>query len=154
MALWPQYLVDTNVLLRISQQDDPQHELVGTSIKKLFKQGSELCSALQNIAEFWNVCTRPVDRNGYGLTITETDQRVEDIERTMTFLPDSEQVYSIWRQLVFANNVRGVQVHDARLAAIMKAYGVTHILTLNQPDFLRYSDIQAVHPNQVQPSPR
>jgi predicted nucleic acid-binding protein len=56
--------------------------------------------------------------------------------------------------LVIAYTVRGVQVHDARLAAIMKAYGVNHILTLNQPDFLRYSDIQAVHPNQVQPSPR
>jgi predicted nucleic acid-binding protein len=72
----------------------------------------------------------------------------------MTFPVDSDQVYSIWRQLVLANNVRGVQVHDARLAAIMTAYGVTHILTLNQPDFLRYSNIQAVHPNQVQLPPR
>jgi predicted nucleic acid-binding protein len=38
---------------------------------------------------------------------------------------------------VIANKVRGVQVHDARLAAIMQAYGLTRILTLNQPDFLR-----------------
>ena len=36
----------------------------------------------------------------------------------------------------------------------MKGYGVPHMLTLNQPDFLRYSDIQAVHSNQVQPLPR
>jgi predicted nucleic acid-binding protein len=154
MALWPRYLVDTNVLLRISQEADPQHELVGASIKALFKQGSELCFSLQNVAEFWNVCTRPAERNGYGLTTAETNRRVEYIERTMTFLVDSDQVYSIWRQLVLANNVRGVQVHDARLAAIMTAYGVTHILTLNQPDFLRYSNIQAVHPNQVQLPPR
>jgi predicted nucleic acid-binding protein len=27
-----------------------------------------------------------------------------------------------------------VQVHDARLAALMQAYGLKHILTLNQPD--------------------
>ena len=154
MAEWPRYLVDTNVLLRISQQDDPQHELVGTSIERLFKQGSELCFTSQNVAEFWNVCTRPAERNGYGLTIAETNRRVEYIERTMTFLPDDETVYSIWRQLVIANNVHGVQVHDARPAAIMRAYGVTHILTLNQPDFLRYSNIQAVHPNQVQLPPR
>jgi len=154
MALWPRYLVDTNVLLRISQEADPQHELVGASIKALFKQGSELCFSLQNVAEFWNVCTRPAERNGYGLTTAETNRRVEYIERTMTFPVDSDQVYSIWRQLVLANNVRGVQVHDARLAAIMTAYGVTHILTLNQPDFLRYSNIQAVHPNQVQLPPR
>jgi predicted nucleic acid-binding protein len=72
----------------------------------------------------------------------------------MTFLPDSEEVYSIWRRLVFANQVRGVQVHDARLVAIMQTYGLTHILMLNQPDFLRYANIQAVHPSQVQPSVR
>jgi predicted nucleic acid-binding protein len=154
MALGPRYLVDTNVLLRISQQDDPQHELVGTSIERLFKQGSELCFSLQNVAEFWNVCTRPAERNGYGLRISETDRRVEYIERTMTFLPDDETVYSIWRQLVFADNVRGVQVHDARLAAIMRVYGVPRILTMNQQDFLRYPGIEAVHPSQVQPSSR
>jgi predicted nucleic acid-binding protein len=72
----------------------------------------------------------------------------------MTFLPDIEQVYSIWRESVVTNNVRGVQVHDARLAAVMRAFGVTRILTLNQSDFLRYAGIQAVHPNQVQSSPR
>ncbi len=96
------------------------------------------------------MCTRPAERNGYGLSIAETNHRVEAIERTMTLLPDNEQVYSIWRQLVLANNVRGLQVHDARLAAIMQAYGVAHILTLNQPDFLRYAEVQVVHPSQVQ----
>ncbi len=69
----------------------------------------------------------------------------------MTLLPDNDRVYSLWRQLVFANNVRGVQVHDARLAALMEAYGVTHILTLNQPDFVRYSKVNVIHPGQVQP---
>ena len=64
-----------------------------------------------NRSEFWNVCTRPVEQNGYGLPIDEAKQRVEFIERTMTLLPDDDQVYSFWRQLVFANRVRGVQVH-------------------------------------------
>jgi predicted nucleic acid-binding protein len=72
----------------------------------------------------------------------------------MTFLPDNEEVYLIWRRLVVAHHVRGVQVHDARLAAIMQTYGLTHILTLNQTDFLRYANVQAVHPSQVQPSAR
>jgi len=96
------------------------------------------------------VCTRPIDRNGFGLSIAETSQRVEYIERTMTFLPDTDQVYSIWRSLVITQNVRGVQVHDARLAAIMQAYGISRILTLNDQDFLRFADIQPIHPNQLQ----
>jgi hypothetical protein len=34
--------------------------------------------------------------------------------------------------------VSGVQVHDARLVAVMKVHGVAHILTLNAADFRRY----------------
>lgn len=148
------YLIDTNILVRLARVVDPQHQLVKTAIDNLNLQGVELCFSLQNIAEFWNVCTRPSEQNGYGLTVAETNRRVNSIERTMTFLSDNEEVYSIWRRLVMANNVRGVQVHDARLVAIMQAYGLTHILTLNQPDFLRYANVQAVHPSQVQPSAR
>ena len=149
-----EYLVDTNILLRASREEDREHEIVASALLFLEAQRTPLYYSLQNVAEFWNVCTRPDDRNGYGLSAFETNRRVKSIERRMTFLPDSDRVYSIWRQLVVAYGVRGVQVHDARLAAIMTAYGVTHILTLNQPDFLRYSNIQVVHPNQVQLSPR
>jgi predicted nucleic acid-binding protein len=154
MASASGYLIDTNVLLRMFRQDDPQHRLVRSTLDELDRRGIETCYSLQNITEFWNVCTRPSDRNGYGLSIFDTNQCVESIELTMTFLPDNEEVYSIWRRLVIANQVRGVQVHDAHLAAIMQAYGLTRILTLNQPDFLRYENIQAIHPSQVQASTR
>jgi predicted nucleic acid-binding protein len=148
------FLIDANVLLRIFRQDDPQYQLIAEALDELDDRGAESCFSLQNIAEFWNVCTRPKERNGYGLSIADTNECVEYIEHTMTYLPDSQQVYSIWRDLVITRNVRGVQVHDARLAAIMRAYGVTRILTLNESDFFRYAGIQAVHPNQVRSSPR
>lgn len=154
MASAPWILVDTNILLRILRQDDPQHQLIGKALEELEYQGAELCFSLQNVAEFWNVCTRPLDRNGFGLSIAEANQQVETIERAMTLLPDTARVYPIWRQLVTAHNVCGTQVHDARLAAIMLAYGVTRILTMNQPDFLRYAGVQAIHPSQVQLSKR
>ena len=149
MAL--EYLIDTNILLRLSQQSDPHHAVIQTALGALDEQDAELYFSLQNIAEFWNVCTRPVERNGYGLSIDETKVRVEFIERTMTLLPDNDQVYWFWRQFVETHNVRGVQVHDARLAALMEVYGVTHILTLNQPDFARYTKLQVIHPSEVRP---
>ena len=151
MASGTAYLIDTNILLRLSRQGDPHHHPVEAALGVLDKQDAELYFSLQNIAEFWNVCTRPVGRNGYGLSIDETRERVEFIERTMTLLPDNDHVYSCWRRLVVAHNVRGVQVHDARLAALMEVYGITHILTLNRPDFTRYSHVQVVHPSQVLP---
>lgn len=154
MVSAPGYLVDTNVLLRISRQDDIREQTLKAALMALESKRSPLYYSIQNVAEFWNVCTRPVDRNGYGLSIAETNRGVLAIEHRMTYLPDNEQVYAIWRRLIIDRNVRGVQVHDARPAAIMQAYGLDRILTLNQQDFLRYPGIQAVHPKQVQPSPR
>jgi predicted nucleic acid-binding protein len=37
--------------------------------------------------------------------------------------------------------VRGVHVHDARLVAGMKAYGIRQVLTDNHKDFARYPEI-------------
>lgn len=154
MAPAPDYLIDTNILLRLSRLDDPQHELVMKAVNQLNEDGAGLYFSLQNIAEFWNVCTRPAERNGYGLTCAETNLMIETAGNTIDYLPDNEHVYGIWRELVLAHSVRGVQVHDAHLVATMRAHGVSHILTLNRTDFLRFAEVQAVHPAQVQPAAR
>ena len=149
MANGPRYLVDTNILLRLSKEDDPHYAVVQSATQVLIKSRAHLCYAAQNISEFWNVCTRPAMHNGFGLSIEETDARVNAIERIMTLLPDNEQVYWVWRDLVVGNSVRGVQVHDARLAAAMQVHAVSHTLTLNQPDFAHYTNIKVVHPRAV-----
>ena len=64
----------------------------------------------------------------------------------MTLLPDSERVYPVWRRLVVDRNVRGVQVHDAHMDL---AHNISHILTLNLPNFLRYPAVTAVHRSDV-----
>jgi len=51
-----------------------------------------------------------------------------------------------WRKLVVTHQVRGKQVHDARLAASMIAHGITHILTLNGADFARYPQLTVIDP--------
>ena len=47
------------------------------------------------------------------------------------------------------HSVSGVQVHDARLVAATRVHGVKRILTFNDKDFARYTDIEAVHPRAV-----
>ena len=42
----------------------------------------------------------------------------------MTLLPDDARVYATWRDLVAARDVRGVQVHDAKLAAAMLVHQI------------------------------
>ena len=48
-----------------------------------------------------------------------------------------------------AHRVSGAQVHDARLAAVMTASGITRILTFNVRDFIRFAGIEAIHPDQI-----
>jgi hypothetical protein len=66
-----------------------------------------------------------------GFSIESTDRYVIRLERFFTILPDSMQVIQSWRQLVVAHAVRGVQVHDTRLVATMKAYNIPQIVTFN-----------------------
>jgi predicted nucleic acid-binding protein len=105
-----------------------------------------LCYTSQNVAEFWNTCTRPLDQNGFALSLQETDRRARAFEDKLQLLPDSVAVHQEWRALLVSRNVSGVQVHDARLAAAMRVHGIQRILTFNERDFARYPEIQAVHP--------
>jgi len=142
-------LVDTNILLRIARRSDPQHRTVDTALARLAGQGAALYYTHQNIAELWNAMTRPVSRNGLGLTIAEAEREVRAIEAGMSLLPDGEAIYREWRRIVVEYHVSGVQVHDARLAAAMYIHGVGHILTLNVTDFSRFDGLTAVHPVSV-----
>ena len=67
----------------------------------------------------------------------------------MAGLPDSLSVHEQWRKFLVTYGVSGVQVHDARLAAAMRAHDVKRILTFNDRDFARYADIEAIHPRAV-----
>ena len=133
------YLVDTNVLLRFAHRADPAHLLVRAANRRLRQSGHHFATLFQNRSEFWNVSTRPVVRNGYGLDITAAEAALGIIEREFPLLPEHPQTYATWLRLVVAYGVSGVQVHDARLAAAMLAHGVTHVLTFNVADFGRYA---------------
>jgi predicted nucleic acid-binding protein len=145
----PLYLADTNILIRLVKLDHPEYPLVRGAVNALREQGIKLGYTLQNMAEFWNASTRPRERNGFGLTVEETEYNAQQIERSFAFLADGEAVYREWRRIVMQHRVSGVQVHDARLAAAMYAHGLTHILTFNGSDFSRFSGLTAIHPNLV-----
>ena len=102
--------------------------------------------ASQNFVEFWSVATRPVEVNGMGLDPEQAERLLARLESVFDLLPEPPTVHAIWRQLVIAHRVRGRQVHDARLVAVMLANGISHILTFNVSDFARYPGIVAIDP--------
>ena len=149
-----QYLVDTGIWLRLFDRNDPIHSVVRDARRTLRSTGHSLATCPQNIAEFWNVSTRPATaRGGYGKSALTTERRVQFIERWCGVLAESPVADREWRQLVVAYGIQGVAVHDARLVAMMRVAGIVHILTLNDRDFSRYSGITVVTPSDVIPAP-
>lgn len=147
-------LSDSGILLRLFHPPDPLHGIVKQAADVLTNRGDKLVTTLQNVAEFWNVCTRPATaRGGFGLSVAETEFRLQDVERRFSLLSEHPGTYTIWRNLVVTHAVQGKQVHDARLVALMKAHGLSHVLTLNGPDFSRFPGITAIDPATVLPPP-
>ncbi len=114
-------LVDTNILLRIARRSDPQHPLIDAALAKLVLQSTTLHYTHQNIAELWNAMTRPVARNGFGLTATEAEREVRVIEAGMSLLPDSEAIYWEWRRIVALHAVSGIQVPTSAATAGLRS---------------------------------
>jgi len=137
------------VIFCSESRDDPDHAIVDGALVRLAKAGAPLYYTHQNIGEFWNVATRPLDKRGFSLTLLRAEQQTRAIEKGMMLLPDSGAIYHEWRRLVLIHSVSGVKVHDARLAAAMSVHGIKHLLTLNTDDFKRYGHITAVHPGDL-----
>lgn len=142
-------LVDTNILLR-TQFDKPTHITnASRSLAELRRHGSRLSTTTQNLAEFWNVSTRPASSNGHGLSIQETLARLQYIEKAFTILAESKQSHAIWKKLIVDYEVRGKIVHDTRLVSVMLSFGISKILTFNTADFSRFPEIITIHPDNV-----
>jgi len=143
-------LVDTNLLLRAVQPGHPMNGSAVRALATLMEREDSLVVSIQNIAEFWNTATRPESNNGLGFSIEEAQEELVRLEEFFEVLPENAASYSAWKELVVANRVSGVQVHDARLVALMKAYDIRQIVTFNTSDFTRYAGIEAIHPDKIQ----
>ena len=132
-------LLDTGILLRLVDSTDTLHAEVRAAVGALGDRNEELFATTQNIAEFWNVATRPVAVNGLGLSVSTVAGLLEGIvEPTCGILIEGETLYGEFKRLGLKYNFGGKQAHDARLVAMMLCWGVDTILTLNERDFRQY----------------
>jgi predicted nucleic acid-binding protein len=144
-------LLDTNMLLRAVQINHPLFPETTQAISILVRRNDALLFSAQNVIEFWNVATRPILSNGFGLSPQEVLNEIAGFEKLFSLLPDVPEIYTEWKRVVATHNVQGVKVHDARLVAIMTVYSLDSLLTFNSSDFARFSNITAIHPSFISP---
>jgi predicted nucleic acid-binding protein len=133
-------ILDTNLLTRMTRSNDPQAGLARGAILALLDRGERIIVVPQNLYEFWVVATRragspPAGQNGLGMTPAQAGHWLRFFRRRFAFLPDREELSSIWQTLVETHAISGFRAHDVRLVAAMQTYGVTQILTFNGRDF-------------------
>lgn len=142
-------LIDTGILIRTMNPSDAAHPDVAQCVARLRRDGHLLMTTHQNIAEFWNVCTRsPESRGGLGMTPMATAERLRILERVFRVIATPPAVYRTWKRLVAAFDVRGTKVHDVRLVAGMLVAELDGIVTMNGADFKRFP-VKSWSPQQV-----
>jgi predicted nucleic acid-binding protein len=146
----PKYLLDTNILLRLSNPDDAQNPLVTAAVATLLNQGDECYLIAQVLVEFWVVATRPTDAtNGLGWSTVKTRGTIDQLLKQFPLKEDNSRVFPAWLGLVTTNQIQGKRAHDARIVAVMLSTDIRHILTLNPKDFSGISEITVVHPQTI-----
>ena len=142
-------LLDTNILLRLSEKTHRHHPYALGSLRELAASGNTFCIGSQTVAEFLAVATRSIADRGLGMDQARADRELSKVTSALETLYDSAAVMTELRRLVVAHSVIGKSVHDARLVATMNINGVREILTFNMQDFVRYPDINVLDPAQV-----
>ena len=139
-------LVDTSVLLRLRDPNDPNHAACRLALDPNNVSSNGICLCAQVLIEYWVVATRPAGNNGFGLSPREAQDELSALRALLPCLPEPPDVADRWQALVSRYAVAGKPSHDARLVALMTAHNIRRLLMLNFSDFKRYAEVDVVSP--------
>ncbi|AYF74069.1 PIN domain-containing protein [Nocardia yunnanensis] len=131
-------VVDTDVLLAASDAGRATFGAARTIFNDWPADGTTLYTSGQILREYLCVATRPVDRNGLGMSLADATANCRAFGARMRFLPENDKVHSRLLELIEDTACSGKQVHDANIAATMLVHGVGTVVTSNVSDFKRF----------------
>lgn len=111
----PRYLLDTNILLRSSDPNSLSYQLASECVDRLISQGNPCVIISQVLIEFWVVATRPLEVNGLGWTTERTHTKIAQIISQFELLPETDEIFTTWLDLVTSYQIMGKRTHDLRL---------------------------------------
>lgn len=135
--------IDTNILVYAHRQASPWHQRAAETIITLAEGPNPWAIPWPCVHEFFSITTHP----RIYAPPTPPDRAIADLQiwfesPTLRLIGETDQYWEILRQILKKSAAAGPIVHDARIAAICRAHGVTTLLSADR-DFSRF-DI-AVH---------
>lgn len=129
--------LDTSVVVAATVEVHPGHEVAVGFVDDLISAGAPLFLAPQIARELLVTLTRqPV--SGRVFAIDEALDVLDVWLTGSTILEETEAVLRELLRLIERHDVRGKQVHDCNLVALMRVHGVRRLATRNAADFKRF----------------
>jgi predicted nucleic acid-binding protein len=137
--------VDTNVLVYANVASAPLHQEALEAIRVQRHAGATLWVSRQVLREYLATLSRS---QTYTVLVSKTilTAQVRAFEHEFQIADESAAVTNNLLALYETVNLGGKQVHDANIVATMQVYGITHLLTHNVSDFVRFSGLITVIP--------
>lgn len=138
--------VDTNILVYSHRRDSPFHDAAARRVREVAEGTQPWAIPWPCIHEFFSVATHPRIYDPPGTT----GQACAQVDAwlgspSLVLIGEGRTHWATLRGLVSDGKVAGPLVHDARIAALCLAHGVSELWTVNR-DFSRFPALKTRNP--------
>jgi predicted nucleic acid-binding protein len=142
--------VDTNILIFATNSTSPWHLPATNALQEARHLGVELIISPQVIREYLAAATR-FSSSATPLPLAAILTNVRIFQTNFQLVEDNALVSAKLIDLISQITVGGKQIHDANVVATMQVHNITHLLTHNLADFVRFAHFITVLPLSVNP---
>jgi predicted nucleic acid-binding protein len=141
-------LADTNILVYSIDTESVYHE----SSRKLVEAAREgkIKGAIfpQNLVEFYAVITSP-RRVQNPLDPKTAWEQVKTFRSIFEVMEPGEDTLDYLEKIILTHSIKGANIFDSLLVAMMQSRGISNICTYNTKDFEKYKDIKVKTPEEI-----
>ena len=94
------FLIDTNVVLRLSDRSHGMHGEARAATAWLDTNGHDCVIVPQVLYEYWVVATRPLANNGLGMTVADADAAISRWMVVFRLLLDERGIFAFSMQSI------------------------------------------------------
>lgn len=140
-------LLDTNILVYAIDASSPHHVASRAVLDRAQSPDAALCVSPQSLTEFFSLVTNP-RRVSSPISTEDALAAVEALLALpgLEVLPVPLDVVTRWIELCRLHPVKGAEIYDLQIVAVMLGNNVKRICTLNGSDFAPFSEIAVETP--------
>ncbi len=138
--------VDTNILVYAHRADSPFHRVADRQIASLAEGPTPWAIPWPCLHEFLAIVTHPrifAPPTPLAGALDQVDAWLES--PTLVLLAESASHWSALRPLIASGQIAGPKIHDARIFALCRRYGVRELWSADR-DFSRFSGLTVTNP--------